>query len=163
MTGALTDTTGAGVTVGIELSDPVSAYTITVDDGPVAGRAEFVDLPNADRERIIFHTEVDQDFAGRGLAKILLAEVLADSIRQASRSCPCARCSAATWPGTATSSSPRGARSARRRARTCPRWPSPSGAGRDRPRVLQDAVLPHSVTSDDARDRAATEVSTCSR
>ncbi|WP_277211045.1 GNAT family N-acetyltransferase [Isoptericola croceus] len=81
MTEVLTDTTGARVTVGVELADPVSAYTITVDDGPVAGRAEFVDLPDADRERIIFHTEVDQDFSGRGLAKILLAEALADSIR----------------------------------------------------------------------------------
>ncbi|WP_402372052.1 GNAT family N-acetyltransferase [Isoptericola rhizosphaerae] len=81
MTEALTDTTGAGVTVGVELADPVSAYTITVDDGPVAGRVEFIDPPDSDRERIIFHTEVDQDFAGRGLAKILLAEALADSIR----------------------------------------------------------------------------------
>lgn len=82
MTEALTDRTGTRVAVGVEIADPVSAYTITVDDGPVAGRAEFVDLPDADRERIVFHTEVDQDFAGRGLATILLEEALADSIRR---------------------------------------------------------------------------------
>ncbi|GAA1993843.1 hypothetical protein GCM10009718_34540 [Isoptericola halotolerans] len=82
MTEALTDTTGTRVAVGVELADPVSAYTITVDDGPVVGRAEFVDNPKAEGERIIFHTEVDQDFAGRGLAKILLEEALADSIRR---------------------------------------------------------------------------------
>ncbi|WP_407317992.1 GNAT family N-acetyltransferase [Isoptericola halotolerans] len=82
MTESLTDRTGTRVAVGVEIADPVSAYTITVDDGPVAGRAEFVDLPDADRERIVFHTEVDQDFSGRGLAKILLEEALADSIRR---------------------------------------------------------------------------------
>ncbi|PRZ08315.1 hypothetical protein BCE75_103242 [Isoptericola sp. CG 20/1183] len=82
MTDAVTDRTGARVAVGVEQADPVSAYTITVDDGPVVGRAEFIDHPKTEGERIIFHTEVDQDFSGRGLAKILLEEALADSIRR---------------------------------------------------------------------------------
>jgi uncharacterized protein len=82
MTDTVTDKTGARVAVGVEPADPVSAYTITIDDGPVAGRAEFIDNPKREGERIIFHTEVDPEFSGRGLAKILLAEALADSIRR---------------------------------------------------------------------------------
>ena len=38
----------------------------------------FLDPPGPKDERIVFHTEVDERFAGRGLAGLLLREVLAD-------------------------------------------------------------------------------------
>ncbi|MBO3083060.1 N-acetyltransferase [Cellulomonas sp. zg-ZUI188] len=57
----------------------VSAYTVSVA-GARVGRADFVDPPHGG-ERIIFHTEVDPQFRGRGLARLLVREALADSIR----------------------------------------------------------------------------------
>ncbi|BBG02676.1 MULTISPECIES: GNAT family N-acetyltransferase [Pseudonocardia] len=77
----LHDRTGAAVTVSIDESRPVSAFIVTVADGSPAGRADFVDSPTVDQERIFFHTEVDREFSGRGLAGILIREALADSIR----------------------------------------------------------------------------------
>lgn len=81
MTQELTDNTGEPVTVGRESADPISAFTVNLPDAPRVGRAEFIDSADADRERIFFHTEVDEHYAGRGLAGILLREALADSIR----------------------------------------------------------------------------------
>lgn len=81
MTEVLTDKTGASVTVRIDFADPISSYTVAVDGGPPIGRVDFVDPPDAEGERIIFHTEVDPAFGGRGLAALLLREALADSIR----------------------------------------------------------------------------------
>lgn len=81
MTEVLTDKTGASVAVGIELAHPIGSYTVAVDGGPPVGRADFVDPPDTEGERIIFHTEVDPAFGGRGLAALLLREALADSIR----------------------------------------------------------------------------------
>jgi uncharacterized protein len=81
MAEGLTDKTGVSVTVGIEIADPISAYTVAVDGESPIGRAEYVDSPGADDERIFFHTEVDPAFEGRGLAGLLLGEALADSIR----------------------------------------------------------------------------------
>lgn len=78
----LHDRTGAAVTVGIDESRPVSAFTVSFTDGPPAGRADFVDPPPVDGERIFFHTEVDRKFGGRGLAGLLIREALADSIRR---------------------------------------------------------------------------------
>ncbi|MGJ9371850.1 GNAT family N-acetyltransferase [Nesterenkonia sp. CF4.4] len=60
---------------------PVSAFTVDLADARGVGRADFIDPADADRQRIFFHTEVDEQFAGRGLAGILLREALADSIR----------------------------------------------------------------------------------
>ena len=75
-----TDSTGAPVTVTLDESPPISAYVVRLADGTRAGRAEFVDPPDTDGERIFFHTEVDEAFGGRGLAGLLLREALADSI-----------------------------------------------------------------------------------
>ena len=75
-----TDSTGAQVTVTLDESPPISAYAVRLADGTRVGRAEFVDPPDTDGERIFFHTEVDEEFSGRGLAGLLLREALSDSI-----------------------------------------------------------------------------------
>jgi uncharacterized protein len=61
---------------------PVGAYTVHLADGTLAGRADFVDAPEADGERIFFHTEVDESSAVEVWAKLLVREALADSIRR---------------------------------------------------------------------------------
>lgn len=78
----LNDRTGAPVTVEIELADPISSYTVKVADGSAVGRVDFVDAHGAGDERIIFHTEVDEAFGGRGLADLLVREALDDSVRE---------------------------------------------------------------------------------
>lgn len=77
----LLDNTGASVTVELVITDPISSYTVNLADGPV-GRADFIDPPGATGERIFFHTEVDPEFGGRGLAGLLVRAALADSIRR---------------------------------------------------------------------------------
>lgn len=81
MTQDLSDNRGEPVTVEIELADPVSAFTVNLAGSRRAGRADFIDPPEAADERIFFHTEVDPEFGGRGLAGLLLREALVDSIR----------------------------------------------------------------------------------
>lgn len=76
MSESLKDSTGAPVTV--ELDEDGKAYTIAVEDGTIAGRAHFLPGPVAETERIIYHTVVDEEFGGRGLSKVLVAEALAD-------------------------------------------------------------------------------------
>ncbi|WP_425825999.1 GNAT family N-acetyltransferase [Streptomyces fractus] len=49
-------------------------YVITVD-GEAAGLTEYRDRGD---QRVFFHTEVDDRFAGQGLASTLVAEALAD-------------------------------------------------------------------------------------
>ena len=80
MTQELTDSTGASVTITTAPTGPLGSYIVSVD-GVRAGRADFIDPPGPKDERIIFHTEVDEQFAGRGLAGLLLREVLADVTR----------------------------------------------------------------------------------
>ncbi|MEV6516088.1 GNAT family N-acetyltransferase [Micromonospora aurantiaca] len=75
------DRTGALVTVRLNQTLPIGTYTISLAEGSPLGRADFVDSPGLDGERVVFHTEVDQKFLGRGLAGLLVREVLADSIR----------------------------------------------------------------------------------
>ncbi|ATD71972.1 MULTISPECIES: GNAT family N-acetyltransferase [Gordonia] len=76
-----TDKTGAATSV----RDSASAqrYEITVDgtaDGVVAGFAEYRDrVDGADTERVFFHTEVADEFGGRGLATTLVREALDDA------------------------------------------------------------------------------------
>jgi predicted GNAT family acetyltransferase len=82
MTPELKDRTGAPVTIRLDESRPISAYTVHLADGTLAGRADFIDAPEADGERIFFHTEVEQEFSGRGLGGLLVREALADSIRK---------------------------------------------------------------------------------
>jgi len=76
------DRTGAAVTIGLEDANPIGAYTVALGDGSPVGRAEFIDSPEVAGERIFFHTEVDEEFGGRGLAGVLLKMALADSIRR---------------------------------------------------------------------------------
>jgi predicted GNAT family acetyltransferase len=64
-----TDKTGAQVTV----SPQHQKYTIEVD-GKTVGFAEFADRGD---QRVFYHTEIDPDFGGRGLATILVKEALA--------------------------------------------------------------------------------------
>lgn len=71
------DKTGAEVTVS--LNESTQAYEITVADGTVAGSAFFLPGPDAEIERIFYHTVVDEQFGGRGLSKFLVAEALDDS------------------------------------------------------------------------------------
>jgi predicted GNAT family acetyltransferase len=66
-----TDKTGAPTTVRAEND----RYTIAVE-GQTVGFTEFADR---DRQRIFTHTEVDDEFEGRGLATILIGEALQES------------------------------------------------------------------------------------
>jgi predicted GNAT family acetyltransferase len=63
-----TDKSGAPTTVTAE-SD---RFTISVD-GKEVGKAEFLDR---DGRRVFTHTEVDDNYEGRGLATILIREAL---------------------------------------------------------------------------------------
>jgi predicted GNAT family acetyltransferase len=63
-----TDKTGAPTTVAQE----EDRFTITVEGRPV-GSAYFADR---DLDRVFYHTEVDDEFEGRGLATILVGEAL---------------------------------------------------------------------------------------
>ena len=71
------DKTGAEVTVS--LNESAQAYEITVADGTRRRDAFFLPGPDAETERIFHHTVVDEQFGGRGLSKILVAEALEDS------------------------------------------------------------------------------------
>ncbi|MBZ2199068.1 GNAT family N-acetyltransferase [Occultella gossypii] len=82
MTEGLTDRTGASVTIRLDPASPIGSYAVSVADGSPAGRADFVDSPDVAGERIFFHTEVAEEFGGRGLAGLLVREALADSIRE---------------------------------------------------------------------------------
>lgn len=82
MTTQLNDNTGAPATIRLDEAHPMSAYTVHLADGTLAGRANFVDSPEADNERIFFHTEVEPAFNGRGLGGLLVREAFADSIRK---------------------------------------------------------------------------------
>jgi len=63
-----TDKTGAQTTV----STAEGKYTIAVD-GETVGLAAVADRGN---QRVFYHTEVDEQFGGRGLANILVKEAL---------------------------------------------------------------------------------------
>ncbi|MGE2717282.1 GNAT family N-acetyltransferase [Mycolicibacterium litorale] len=63
-----TDKTGAPTTVTAE----ADRFTIGVE-GQTVGFAEFTDREG---QRVFTHTEVDEQFEGRGLATILVAEAL---------------------------------------------------------------------------------------
>lgn len=82
MTQELNDKTGAPVTIRLDEVRPIGSYTVHLANGTLAGKADFVDAPKADNERIFFHTEVDQEFSGRGLGGLLVREALADSIHK---------------------------------------------------------------------------------
>lgn len=74
MSETVQDSTGAKVSV--EHDKQNSAFVVKVDSGEVAGRAHYLAGPGAGAERIMYHTEVDSEFSGRGLAKILVSHAL---------------------------------------------------------------------------------------
>lgn len=80
MTHEVVDRTGELLTVGIEHSGPINAYVVQAPKGAPVGRVDYVEPPGPSEERIVFHTEVDPDFGGRGIASMLVSEVLTDSI-----------------------------------------------------------------------------------
>lgn len=82
MTSALSDKTGAPVTIRLDEGRPISSYTVHLADGTLGGRVDFIDGSEDGRERIIFHTEVAPELSGRGLSGLLVGEALADSIRE---------------------------------------------------------------------------------
>ncbi|MEB8339414.1 GNAT family N-acetyltransferase [Streptomyces endophyticus] len=61
-------------TPAVEHRPDEQRYVITVD-GELAGFTEYRDRGE---QRVFFHTEVDDRFAGQGLASILVTEALAD-------------------------------------------------------------------------------------
>jgi uncharacterized protein len=75
-----TDKTGAEATV----SAADGKYTIAVD-GQTVGLAAFADCGN---QRVFYHTEVDEQFGGRGLASIVIGEGLAASRADGKRVVP---------------------------------------------------------------------------
>lgn len=60
-----------------------------LDDGAVVGRASWAPFDgDAGPERIFFHTTVDEDRAGQGLASTLVRQALADTARAGIRIVP---------------------------------------------------------------------------
>lgn len=59
-------------------------YEIRVGDA-IAGFTQFVD---SDDQRIFFHTEIEERFAGRGLAATLIRSALDDTIASGKRIVP---------------------------------------------------------------------------
>ncbi|WP_067826559.1 GNAT family N-acetyltransferase [Nocardia inohanensis] len=59
-------------------------YEITVD-GTLAGQTDYVD---SGAQRIFFHTEIDDGFAGQGLASKLIRAALDDTRAQGKRIVP---------------------------------------------------------------------------
>ena len=64
----LTDKTGAPAAVDAE----DGKYTVAVD-GRTVGLAAFADRG---KQRVFYHTEVDDEFGGRGLASVMVGEAL---------------------------------------------------------------------------------------
>lgn len=75
-----TDKTGAQVSVAD--NPEKKRYEISLDDGTVAGFSQYVDREtggDAPTERVFYHTEVAEEFGGRGLGTILVQEELDDT------------------------------------------------------------------------------------
>lgn len=58
-----------GVTVQVVRATSREAFAVTLPDGEVAGHAEFRER---DGDRIFHHTEVDEQYGGRGLGTALV-------------------------------------------------------------------------------------------
>ncbi|GAA1479879.1 N-acetyltransferase [Gordonia sinesedis] len=76
-----TDKSGAEATV--TQNSQLERYEVSVDDGQLAGFTQYRDRDhNGSAERIFYHTEVADEFGGRGLATILITEALDDTKAQ---------------------------------------------------------------------------------
>jgi uncharacterized protein len=76
----MTDKTGAPVTVSKE----ADRFTVAVD-GKTVGFTEYTDESGS---RVFPHTEVDQEFGGRGLATIVIGEAVAQTKAEGLRIVP---------------------------------------------------------------------------
>ncbi|WP_020415950.1 GNAT family N-acetyltransferase [Amycolatopsis sp. ATCC 39116] len=72
------------MTTTVQRNDSAQRYEITVD-GDLAGFAAFADH---DGRRIMYHTEIFDAFAGRGLGTTLVAGALADIRESGTRVVP---------------------------------------------------------------------------
>lgn len=91
------DSTGAPVTVTLDESHPISAYTVNSVDGLPVGRADFLDSPDVDGERIFFHTEIARRSADAAWPGSWSAKHSQTAFARTSRSYRCAPCSRTTW------------------------------------------------------------------
>ncbi len=66
-----------GKHVSVARNEAESRYEIAYSDSPKP--VGFTDYLINDNDRIFYHTEVDEDFGGRGLASILIAEAINDT------------------------------------------------------------------------------------
>ncbi len=66
----------------VEHAPAKHSYEI-LDEGTAIGKTEYVPVGGADQsERIFYHTEVDDAYAGQGLASILVRQALDDTIAE---------------------------------------------------------------------------------
>jgi predicted GNAT family acetyltransferase len=70
----MSETSSSPTTIVVERTDADHRYEILVD-GRRAGLTAYRDLG---RQRVFFHTEVDEAFAGQGLAPQLVQQALVD-------------------------------------------------------------------------------------
>lgn len=71
------------------LDNPGRMRYEALDDGTAAGKAYWVDAPDSGPpERIFFHTEVDDAYAGQGVASQLVRFALDDAIGRGYRIVP---------------------------------------------------------------------------
>ncbi|WP_277032365.1 GNAT family N-acetyltransferase [Actinacidiphila oryziradicis] len=68
----------------VDLADHQHRYGILVD-GRLAGFTEYRDRG---AQRVFFHTEIDEAFAGRGLASVLVQQALSDVRKSGKRVVP---------------------------------------------------------------------------
>jgi predicted GNAT family acetyltransferase len=68
----------------VERADDKHRYEIRVD-GELAGFTAYLDR---DQQRVFYHTEIDEAFAGQGLASRLVQEALTDVRRSGRRIVP---------------------------------------------------------------------------
>ncbi|WP_030145156.1 GNAT family N-acetyltransferase [Spirillospora albida] len=59
----------------VERDDAENRYEISVE----GRRAGFVAYRDRERQRVFYHTEIDDAFAGKGLAGVLVREALTDA------------------------------------------------------------------------------------
>lgn len=68
-----------GVAVTVEKDEAAGAFTISLAGHGVVGKSFFLDAEAPNSERFFYHTEVDGDFSGRGLAGLLVGETLSEA------------------------------------------------------------------------------------
>lgn len=70
-----------GSPVTIKRDDHLGVYTVAYDDSEIIGRSFFKNSDSEDKSRIFYHVEVNEEFGGRGLARLLVNASLEEAIR----------------------------------------------------------------------------------